>query len=161
LVVYSAGCYAIQRPFHTRNFEKCRIPLELELAYQCGDNCADSKGLEPYGAKLISDIVTQAATDLTQSTGATGNDAGREKPINQLLFDSTFDNFLSAFKTAHATQALVLQGFSEAIYESMYEQTFSGELGPDLRPSLLQLAHAAGLDQAMTAGFILVSFCCS
>ena len=51
-----------------------------------------------------------------------------------------------------------MQGFAEAIYESMYDQTFSGELGPDLRPSLLQLAHAAGLDQAMTAGFILVSF---
>ncbi|DBB13623.1 TPA: hypothetical protein ACH3X3_000645 [Trebouxia sp. C0006] len=115
----------------------------------------DSKGSEPYGAKLISDIVTQAATDLTQSTGATGNDAGREKPINQPLFDSTFDSFLAALKTAHATQASVIQGFAEAIYESMYDQTFSGELGPDLRPSLLQLAHAAGLDQAMTAGFIL------
>ena len=130
----------------------------LELAYHCSSVCADPDGPEQYGAKLISNIVTQAATDLTQSTGATGNDAGREKPINQHLFGSTFDDFLSALKTAHATPALVMQGFAEAIYESMYDQTFSGELGPDLRPSLLQLAHAAGLDQAMTAGFILVSF---
>lgn len=122
--------------------------------------CADSPGpgREEYPATLISDIVTQAATDLTQSTGSQGDDAGKDKPINQQLYDSTWNVFLSALKTSHATQVSVIQAFADAIYESMYSQTFSGELGPDLRPSLLQLAHSAGLDQAVTDGFILVRF---
>ncbi len=131
----------------------------FELAYHCGNGCADPEGPKPYGAKLIFDLVTQAATDLAQNT-ATGNDAGRENSRNQPLLDNIFDNFLSALATAHAIQASVTQGFAEAIYESMYAQTFSGELGLDLRPFLLQLVHAAMLDQAMTAGFILVSYCC-
>lgn len=95
--------------------------------------------------------------DLTTSTGATGNYANQEKPIDQQLYERTFDTFLSQLKGVSNTT--ITQGFAKAIYTTMNQATYSGNLTPDLIPSLFALAHSAGFDQAITAGFQVVSLC--
>lgn len=113
-------------------------------------------GAEPFPVAVMFLIITTAAQDLTVSTGvASGNYAHQEKPINQQLYLATFDQFLMQLQGA--SNATLQAAFAEALYTTIYQATFSGNLSPDLVPSLSALSHSAGFDDAIAAGFLLVS----
>ena len=113
-------------------------------------------GSEAFPVQLMAQVLRAAATDLTQSLGAEHAPANRVKPIDQQLYKATFDKFLPQLKGA--SNDTIQQAFGEALYFTMYQATFSGNLSPNLVPSLLALAYSAGFDKAAMVGFQLVSF---
>ena len=113
-------------------------------------------GSQPLPVQLVAQVLSAAATDLTQSLGAEHAPANRVKPIDQQLYEATFDKFLPQLKGA--SNDTIQQAFGEALYFTMLQATASGNLSPTLVPSLLVLAHSAGFDKAATVGFQLVSF---
>ena len=116
-----------------------------------------STGAEPFPVALMSQIIGLAAQDLTVSTGIpSGNFARQEKPINQQLYRTTFAQFLTQLQGA--SNATIRAAFAEALYFTIYQATFSGNLSPDLVPSVSALAHSAGFNEAIADGFLEVSF---
>ena len=111
-------------------------------------------GAEAFPVNLMSQVIQAAATDIAQSTGAGGNYAGQEKPINQQLYKATFDKLLH--QLSDVSNSTINQGFAEALYFTMLQATDSGNLSPDLVPSLTVLAPTAGFDNAIALGFRLV-----
>ena len=101
--------------------------------------------------------MSEAATDLTKGTGTTGSYIHQEKPINQQLCKTTFDTLLS--QLTGVSNTTITHGFAQDFYSTMNRATASGNLSPDLIPSLLALANSAGFDQAMIAGFQMLSLC--
>lgn len=113
-------------------------------------------GAQPFPVQLLSQLVRYAAEDLSRSTGVPDGDlyADQERPINQQLYAATFGQFLQQLPSA--SNATIQEAFAEEIYKQMYQRTFSGNFQPELTPSVMALADAAGFDNAIAAGFLLV-----
>lgn len=90
-------------------------------------------GVEPFPVILLSQIIAEAAQDLTVSTGLpSGNFAHQERPINQQLYLATVSQFLKQLQTLGASKATVQAAIAEALYLTMYQATFSWQLEPRL-----------------------------
>ncbi len=90
---------------------------------------------------MVADIIRQAAQGLPNG--------------NQTTYEAAFNRLLP--QLGSVTKANLTQAFAQAIKEQIEDHTTGDYRSPDVTAYLLELAHAAGLDQAIVDGFSLVS----